>query len=211
MIVSAWGLGVVSLALVLAGPARATRDPTDYRDSLQQAAAAGAQDLNAMGRFDQAIDLCREQVRAFGPSVEVLYEWALAYNALGQLDDAVKRYDQVIDLDPSNAAARYDRAEILLGQGKIDAAATDLAVAAKERPNHWAVHFRLAQVAGLRHDPVTFETELMAALSNGLDLRALGGYPAWQAFMKDPQIGPVLERVMTVYGDDETVRQLKGL
>lgn len=203
-------IGAALVGLLLVTPAQATRDPVDYRTSLHQEVAAQAEAQNAAGRFDEALRLCKAQVRAFGASPDVLYEWAYAHNARGELDAALQRYGEAIGLDPLHAPARYDRAELRLSRGDIDGAAEDLAVAAELRPDHWAVHFRLAEVAGARGDVPAFDKALMAALSNGLELRSLGPDPDWQALMKDPDIGPVLERIVTVYGDPETLRELKG-
>lgn len=201
--------GLLLLALLLVeAPAGATRDPRDYRESLHAEVAALAEADNAAGRFADAIARCKVHGKAFGPSAAVLYEWAYAHNGLGELEQARQKYGEVLELDPRHAAARYDRAELLLAAGDIDGAAVDLAVAAELRPDHWAVHFRLAEVAARRGQSEAFETALMAALKNGLDLRGLGPDPDWQGFARDPVIGPVLERIITVYGDPATLREL---
>lgn len=203
-------VGLLVLALAAGGPARATRDPQDYRARLHQDAAAQAEVLNAQGRQAEAVDLCEAHVRVLGEDAAVLYEWAFALNALGRLDRAEEVYGQVLARDPRHAAAAYDRAELRLARGDVEGAAQDLQVAAQERPDHWAAHFRLAEVAALRQDPVAFEAALMAALGNGLDLRSLGPDPDWQGFARDPEIGPVLVRILSVYGDPATLEQLRG-
>jgi len=198
------------LLLLALAEAQATRVPRDYRDSLHERTAREAEALVVDGRTDEAVALCRRHVEALGSSVEVLYEWAVALNAQGELRAAQARYDEVLALDPEHAAARYDRAELRLVAGQLDAAAEDLAVALKHRPDHWAVHFRLAEVAGLRADPPAFEAALLDALRHGFDLRTLPDYPRWQAFLADPLVGPVLVRVVTVYGDPRVLEQLRG-
>lgn len=197
------------LAVAGGGPAHATRDPQDYRARLHQDAARQAEVYNAQGRPADAAALCEEQVGAFGEDAAVLYEWAFALNALGKLDRAEERYGRVLAREPRHAAAAYDRAELRLLRGDVDGAAADLKVAAQERPDHWAAHFRLAEVAARRQDPAAFEAALMAALSNGLDLRSLGPDPDWQGFARDPEVGPVLVRIVSVYGDPATLEQLR--
>lgn len=204
------GPGLWLLALLVGGPARATRDPQDYRARLHQDAAARAEALNATGRSEEALALCEEQVEAFGEDAAVLYEWAFSLNTQGRLEKAEEVYGRVLALDPRHAAARYDRAELRLARGEVEGAAQDLRVAAEERPDHWAAHFRLAEVAARQGDAAAFEVSLMAALSNGLDLRSLGLDPDWQGFARDPVVGPVLVRILSVYGDATTLDQLRG-
>jgi len=203
-------VGLLVAGLLAAGPAQALREPADYRLSLAQDAAAHAQALSAAGSFDQAITVAQRYLSAFGPDPAVLYELAYAHNARGELPAAIRAYGQVLELNPEDASARYDRAELLLDQGDIDGAAADLAVALRLRPEHWAVHYRLAEIAAHRHDAAAFENELMASLQNGLDLRSLAEDPDWVGFAKDPVVGPVLLRVVTVYGNDETLQRLQG-
>lgn len=198
------------LLLFVLADALATRRPRDYPASLDERTARQVEALVNEGKLDEAVALGRGHVKALGPSVDVLYEWGVALNAQGELRAAQARYDEVLAIDPEHAAARYDRAELHLSAGRLDEAAADLAVALKQRPDHWAVHFRLAEVAGLRADPHAFEVALLDALRHGFDLRALPEYPRWRVFLADPQVGPVLERVVMVYGDERVLDQMRA-
>lgn len=195
-------------SLLLPSPVMATRDPPAYRDALAADAAARAQALNAIGRHDEALDLARAHQRAFGPSAALLYEIAFAYNMQGELDQALRAYGEAIELAPDDASARYDRAEILLGRGDLDAAEADLAVVLAQRADHWAVHLRLAEVAGRRGQPQPFEEHLLGALRVGMDWGMLANDPVWYELAADERVGPVLKRLITVYGDTQLWERL---
>lgn len=187
--------------LLLGGTARATRDPEDYRHSLAQRAATDAEALNQQGHHDEAIARCQAWTRAMGKAAPVLYEQAYAQNMKGALDEAMDLYDQVIALDPEHAAARYDRAELHLARGALEPAREDLAVAARLRPDHWAVHLRLAEIAGRSGEPAAFEAHLLDALRHGLDWQTLDQDPTWHDLSRSETVGPVLKRLIAVYGD----------
>ena len=130
----------------------AARLPTDYREALFLRAATELEALNAIGRFDEAAE--RGKRFAVLPHHQSQpYEVAFAYNRMAKLGDATRWYDRAIEADPTNAAACYDRGELRLVDGDVDGAAEDFAAAAAQRPDHWVVHFRLAQVAGRRGQP----------------------------------------------------------
>lgn len=198
------------LVVTLALAAQAARDPRDYRESLNERTARRAERLVFEGKAEEAIAVCRGHVRALGPSVEVVYEWAVAHNALGELKPARQRLDEVLAMDEAHAAARYDRAELRLLEGDLAGAGEDLAVARRVRPDHWAVHFRLAELAALQGDPGAFEVALLDAVRYGFELRSLPEYPRWRTFLADPTIGPVLQRLVVVYGDDRILDALRG-
>lgn len=202
---------LVGLALVLggmSGPAAATRDPPPYRESLAAQVAAEAGALNAQGRHADARRLCRRFTRAFGPFPVVLYEEAYAWNLEGRLDEALELYSRAIELDPEMVTARYDRAEILLMRGDLDAAEADLQVVARLRPDHWAVHLRLAEIAGRRGDVQALEAQLLDTIRSGMDWGVLVGDPAWERIAADDKAGPVLKRLLHVYGDPAIYDQL---
>jgi len=203
----------VAAALVLAlwtGPAGATRDPPTYRASLAAQAAADAEALNGQQRFEDARKLCQRFTRAFGPAAPVLYEEAFAWNLEGKLDKALDVYGRAIEQDPELATARYDRAEILLARGDLDAAEADLQVVARLRPDHWAVHLRLAEIAGRRGDTRALETELLDTIRSGMDWGVLLGDPTWEELAADDTAGPVLQRLLNVYGDPAIYEHLRN-
>lgn len=194
-------MSALLLALALALPAGASRDPVPYRQDLARRVAASAEALNLRGKHQEAIDLCREHGRRLGVAADVAYEEGLAWNALGEKGKARKAYGAAIEADPRHAAARYDRAELLIEAGELDAAEEDLLVAAEERSDHWAAFFRLAELAARRGDADGFERFMMEAVRNGWDLRSVVTDPDWKGFARDPELGAVLKRVATVYYD----------
>ena len=195
-------------ALILLGAALAAREPPDYREELFRAAAAQVEALNADGRYEDALALAKRFQKGVAPSSEVGYEAAYALNRMAKLDEALSAYGEVIALDPDNAAARYDRGELLIAMGRPDQAREDLEVAARLRPDHWAAHFRLAEIAGHDGDVQAFQEHLMAALRQGFDLHTLLADPTWRAWFRDPKLGPVLRKLVVVYGDES---MLEGL
>lgn len=199
------------LAMVLgpgSGTALAAKEPPDYRQELIHAAAGRLEALNAEGRYEDVVTLARRFQRAVEPAADVAYEAAYAKNRMAKLDDALDAYTEVLRLDPDHVAARYDRGELLLAMGRPEEAREDLLIAARLRPDHWAAHFRLAELAGHDRDVVAFEDHLMAALRQGFDLRTLLADPTWRGWFKDPLLGPVLQKLVIVYGDE---RMLEGL
>lgn len=194
-------LAAALTGLLVGAPAQAARPPPDYRESLVKGAAAQAEALNAEGRYDDAIDLGRRFQRAVEPAAPVAYEVGYALNRKGDIDAAIRAYSEAIDLDPSLATARYDRGELLMLKGRVAEARQDFEAALKSRPDHWAVHFRLADLAGRDGDPQGLETHLMEALRNGMDPHTLLDDPHWRDWFADPTLGPVLRRVVLLYGD----------
>ena len=186
----------------------AARPPPDYREDLVRAAVQHAEQLNAQGQYEDAIAFARSFQRTVTEDGDIAYEIAFAYNRMAKLEDALSAYGDALKLSPDNAAALYDRGEILLALGRDAEALTDLEAAARLRPDHWVVYFRLAELAGKRGDADAFEEHLTDALRHGFDLRTLVKDPTWRAWFRDPRLGPVLLKLVTVYGDET---MLEGL
>lgn len=198
---------MILLALLL--PASATRTPPDYREELHQAAAAQVEALAAAGKTAEALAFGERFNKQVEPAAEVVYEMGLLHNQLGETDKAMDLYDQAIAIDPRLATARYDRAELLLLAGDTERAEADLLVAAEERPDHWAIHFRLAELAARRGDPDALEAHLLSALRTGFSLRTILLDPNWRAWARDPLLGPPIARLITVYGNDALLDELR--
>lgn len=198
------------LLLLLALPAQAIRPPPDYRAELDHKMADRLSRQNEAGDWEGVVKAGEDYVEAIGISGPVAYELGFAENHQGQVDAALRWYGLAIEADPTDAAAPYDRGELLLAQGKLDLAAADFTAAAKLRPDHWAAWFRLAQVAGKRGDALAFEEQLIEAMRQGLDLHLLAADPNWRAFSRDPALGPILKRLITVYGDEAILEDLKA-
>ncbi len=204
------GRCLVGWLLVGSPVASASRPPPDYRAGLHARAAADLEQLNAVGRFDEAI----ERGKRFDDRVEraavVAYEIAFAHNRKGEVDEALDWYDRAIEADPRNAPARYDRGELRLLRDDTEGAAEDFGVAAEERPTHWVVHFRLAQVAGLRGDDRAFREHLTEALRHGFDFRTILDDPQWRTWAQDEDLGRVLRRLIIAYSDETLWEKLSA-
>jgi tetratricopeptide (TPR) repeat protein len=160
------------------------------------------------GQLDELIDLGIAFEASFEPTVEVAYEIGLAANRLGRTDAALYHYRRAIELDPDHAAARYDRGEILLSAGDLDAAKDDFEVAAAQVPDHWVVHFRLAHISAVELNTSSLETHLDSAVAHGMSFEVLEADPEWRAWASHSQLGPVLKRVILRYSTEDTWKKM---
>lgn len=188
------------LGLFLALPAA-----PDYRTELGQRLAA---ELDRQKDPREAANLGERLLDRIGELPEVCYATGLAWNQAGEREKALERYDCAIAARPEDAVARYDRGELRLLLGDLPGAREDLEKAATLRPDHWAVHLRLAQVAARSGDATTFERALEESLRRGLDLRTLGLDAEWRGWLADPDLGHVVRRLVTVYGPEGLLEEL---
>ena len=200
---------VVVILLLVLSSARAEREPADYRAELGASLRQRVESLNAAGQYDPAVEVGSHITQRVGDLAPVCYEVGFAADRLGKSDDALRWYDRAIAADPDLPEARYDRGELLLTRGQIDAAERDFEAAARLRPDHWAVHFRLAHIAGMRGDPTAFEEHLTDALREGFDFRSIEDDPKWKLWSRDPTLGPILERLIVVYSDESILDRLR--
>lgn len=200
----------LAAALLLAGAALAARPPADYREVVHRSAAAELEALNARGQFEAVRSFGDRFVSRVEPAALVIYEMAYAANRMGEVLPALRLYDRAIALDPELAVAFYDRGELHLLQGDVETATADFEAAARLRPDHWAVHFRLAHLAGRQGQAQAFETHLLDALRHGFGFRTVLSDPDWQAWARDPTLGRVLRRLIVVYSDETLYDQLRG-
>lgn len=203
-------VAAVALAALVAGPARAEMPPPDYRDALQGSAAAEVATLARDRGIETAAEFAGRWEKAIGADARVAYELGLAWRLAGDAKAARKHLDRAVELDPAFVPARYDRGEVLLVAGDLDGAEADFREVVRLAPDQWAGHFRLADVAGRRHQPEAFETHLLEALRQGFSLRAVAGDPRWRGFLADPELGPVLRRLVMVYQDEAVLDALEA-
>ena len=109
---------------------------------------------------------------------------------------------------PAHAAARYDRGELWLLDHDIESAKEDFEVAARSRPDHWAAHFRLAHVSASEGDTIAVEIYLDRAIATGLNFQLLEADPEWRDWAREPDLGPVLKRVILRYSNQETWQRM---
>ena len=188
----------------------ALQTPPELATEVGAAWAARVSALTEEQRYDEAIAEAARYQERVGPSAAVAYERALAHNRKGEAELALRWYDAALAADPDDAAAAYDRGELHLAAGRDELARQDFERAARARPDHWAGPFRLAQLAGRRGDPEAFGDALLNAVLRGFDLRTLPLDPQWRSWVDDPNLGPVLIRIVAVYGDEATLKALRA-
>ena len=208
---------MIVLAICLG--AHAAREPDDYRKDLMAGAAARVSSMSASGALEDAVALAERFQRQVEPSAAVTYEIALALNRMGRRPEAIARYTKALALDPDHAPSLYDRGELYLRDGRTELAQADFERAAVLVPDHWAVHFRLAEIAAREHDAVAFESHLTDAVRNGFDFRALllpgpDGAPRvdpnWRAWAQDPELGKVITKLVVLYSQEDLLELLQA-
>lgn len=200
---------VGSLLFLLAAVASAVPPPADFRAVVHRSAAAELEALNGSGHHQEVlVQGARFEKHVEGAAL-VRYEMAYAANRLGQERKALRLYTRALALEPDLAIALYDRGELRLVSGDLLGARVDFEAAAEARPDHWAVHFRLAHLAGREGDVRAFEEHLVDALRNGFDFRTLLDDADWRAWSHDPQLGRVLHRLLVVYSDESLYERLR--
>jgi hypothetical protein len=204
------GAGGLAHGQAPASPARAASAPSpDYRAELgarlgAQIEALSASDPEAAGRLGARVE---DRV---GPLAEARYATGLAFNRARDRSAALLWYDRCLALDPLHRGALYDRAELRLLGGDREGARADLALLLAHPPVHWSTQLRVAQLAAMDGDPVAFERAMIGALAAGFELRTLGLDPAWRAWLDDPALGPILQRLIAVYGSDGLLDELRS-
>jgi tetratricopeptide (TPR) repeat protein len=196
--------------LLLLPVASAWEAPADYRASLYEGLAARISDLVRIGRLEEAVELAERIEDHVGPSAQIAYELSLALRAQGEAADSRRWLDRTLERDPNHAGAHYDRGELRMLEGDVSGALQDFAAAARLRPDHWAGPFRLAHLAGKTGDARAFEQHLQEALRQGFDFRTVVEDPEWKRWSTDAALGPVLSRLISAYGDESVLEQLRA-
>lgn len=96
--------------------------PLDKFNRLVQAGKLSAE----QGDFDAAIANFEEAEKLVPTDTDVIKRLADSYNTNGQVDNAIAKYSRIVELDPKNVEARYQRAEIQITRGLWKEAIEDL-------------------------------------------------------------------------------------
>ncbi len=195
-------LGMLLTFIALSGVCGADMPPPDYLAEVSQRAAATLETMNMQGLHEDAVAWGASFQSHIAKSADVTYEVAFALNAMGKPAEARKQYRRVLKLDPLHAAAWYDLGELYLLDGDFKAARNAFEQATRLRPDHWVGHFRLAEIAGISGDADAFNTHLKDALREGFSFRTVVDDPRWRTFFTDEELGDVIRRLITVYGDE---------
>lgn len=141
----------------------------------------------------------------------IAYLQGLAHRYAGEESRARKAWTRALELEPDYRAAWYDLGELHLVAGRFDEAKTafgKVADLADDSPAPWIGHQRLAEVAGLQHDPVAFERHVKEALERGFSFVQVVEWPNWRAFGADPALRDAFDKLLTVYTTPEVREQL---
>lgn len=143
----------------------------------------------------------------------IRYLIGLAYRHLGDLATAERCLREALQLAPNRAEAWSDLGELLANQQDWVGAAeafTHVTELVPSGPRAWPGWLALAQVHAQQQNVAAFESDLRQALRHGLSLRTVAGQPAWKAFLRDPVVGPAVERMATIYGGPEVLESLRA-
>jgi tetratricopeptide (TPR) repeat protein len=175
----------------------------DYKTEIEDRVLTEVGNFLREGKEDQAEEYLHDFERELFASARLHYELALQYNTQNQIDKALIHYDMALVIDPHLQSALYDRAEILLLQGKVDKAQHDLDILVKDGIEHWVVYFRLAEIYAEKGNGPLFEENLLQAIRYGFSLPLLlESGEKWKRYVEDPALREYLHRIIQLYGDE---------
>lgn len=148
-----------------------------------------------------------DQVRDDG---RIRYLMALAHRHTGRLDAAEAELGRAVRVSPDRSEAWRELGELRTLRGDHAGAAKAFAQVTRLEPTNWVAWFQRAQTAGHLEDATAFEAHLLEALEHGFTFRVIEGNPAWRAFLGNPSLGRILERLGGVYGDPELLERLRA-
>lgn len=160
----------------------------------------------------EAIELAQAFQDHVTPDARLEYLIGLAHRGLEDDTTAEKHFRRAVELDPGRTDAWHDLGELLLDRrAYIEAkqAFTQVEQRVTRGKRAWVGPFRLAEVAAHQQDPETFERHLRKALSLGFSFRMVLHDTEWRTFARDPQIGPSVSKLVTVYGTAEQLKTLR--
>lgn len=143
----------------------------------------------------------------------ITYLLGLAELSRGERQAARAHYLRSVALDETRIDAWHDLGELALEDGDLELAQRAFQAVADHLdrgPRAWLGPWRLAEVAAHRHQPDAFERNMLLALERGFSFRYVQGLPNWKAFLADPQVGPSVRKLLTVYATPEVLQSLQA-
>ena len=184
-----------------------------YRDALVHQAWGEANDLLEGGHPEDAAASAEKFEAWVEPDGGLEYIVGLSWRIRGDVGQAQDHYTRALALDPSLAEGWYDLGEIQLSAGAYAEARdsfTRVADLVATGPHAYLGPQRLAEVAAHQHDPDAFEIAMREALRRGFSFEMIAGLPNWKGFYADPAMRDSVEKMITVFGSEETLNSLKG-
>ncbi len=163
--------------------------------------------------LDEVIARATRWQRAIHTDPGLTYLVGLANRYKGFHPRARRFMEEAVHLDPDYRAPWYDLGEICLLQGDLECAEHAFEQVDRLTPDgedSWIAPWRLAEVAAFRRDPEAFEAHVREALRRGFTFDRVVALPNWQGFARDPQIGPSVEKLVSVYGSPRDLEVLRG-
>ncbi len=102
-------------------------------------------ELEDQGENDQAVEVYRSMLLAFGPNAETCFQLAELLYFSHQYEAARERYFMAIELDETFVEARANLGCVLLELGQVELAINAFQGALKHHPDYPDVHFHLAR------------------------------------------------------------------
>ncbi|KAG8200806.1 hypothetical protein JTE90_006387 [Oedothorax gibbosus] len=109
-------------------------------------------DLLTQGLYDDALSHYHAAVEADPYNYLTYYTRATVYMAIGKIASAIKDLTKVIELKPDFAAARLQRGNILLKQGKLDEAHIDYEMVLRTDPMNQEAHRSYSIIDPIKRD-----------------------------------------------------------
>lgn len=194
-------------------PAYAETPLPSYRDALVHQAWVEANDLLEAGHPEEAAAKAEKFEAWVEPDGGLEYLVGLSWRIRGDVPQAKDHYQRALTLDPSLAEGWYDLGEIELSEGSYpDARDAFMHVAdlVQTGPHAYLGPQRLAEVAAHQHDADAFELAMREALRRGFSFTSIAGLPNWRGFYADPAMRDSVDKMITVFGDTDTLDSLKG-
>lgn len=205
---------LLAAALRIAAPLPAWAEVPlpSYRDALVSEAWRNANELLEAGLPDKAAESAQAFEDAVAPDGSLEYLIGLSWYVRRDFAQATTHYQKALALDPTLGEAWYDLGELQLSSGAFDDARTSFQHVAElvtDGAHAYLGPQRLAEVAAHQHDPLAFETHLHEALRRGFSFRSIAGLANWRAFYADPAMQDSVTKMITVYGDEATLKSLQ--
>jgi tetratricopeptide (TPR) repeat protein len=200
------------LLLALMGVARAEMPLPSYRDALVHEAWTSANDLLEAGLLAEAAAKAQEFEDTVTPDGSLEYLIGYSWRLRDDNAQAEAHYSRALELNPDLPEAWSDLGELYLVEGRWDDAERafhEVDRLVSTGPKSWLGPWRLAEVAAHKGDVNGFEAEMKVALERGFTFRMIKDLPNWQGFYADPKLHDSVEKLITVYGDAETLESLK--
>lgn len=199
-----WLLGV--------GLAQAELPPPDYRDAVLGSVEAQADAMIQAGDLGGALRLVQDFRTQVASDARLAYEEGLIRRLQGDSTGAERCYRVAVEQDPTLFFAWYDLGELLLQTGDLLGAEQALTQAYEQSAHHpqgWVAPMRLAELAAQKGDAAAFDIWLKEAVRRGFRFATIAGTPAWQGYFSDPSLREVIERLATVYGEEQVLDTLR--